>query len=166
MFTDLESSYELLMFNVLAYTAIQIARIFYDAYIPKAWLDPDLKLFHSYAWEDNGRIYERLFHISRWKDYLPTVSSPTHFDKTHFTSLDEDYIKQFIWELNMAESHHLRSIITCLVFALWNPLDMFLFVFTVNVLIHLPFIMIQRYNRPRLRHILSEVQTRATLASA
>ena len=160
MLTNWESSITLFIFNVIVYALIQYLRVFIDPYLPESWFSPKQKYYKCYAWEDNGKFYDRVFKVSKWKDYLPTVNSSTNFNKKKITGRGVDYFEQFLQEINMAESHHIRSILTTLVFALWNPSGMFIFFFMLSAAAQLPFIIIQRYNRPRMQKVVYDLRVR------
>ncbi len=151
---SVSSSWELFFINFFIYSFIQVVRIVVDYFLPKSWTDPSRKWFQVHKWEDQGRFYERHFRITSWKDRLPNINSLNNFDKTHLLSHSPEYLEAFVREINLGESHHVRSICTTLIFALWNPPGMFLLVFLLSFLIQVPFIMIHRYNRPRLLRLL------------
>ena len=153
MFFNLESSFELFLFNAVVYAILQILRIVIDHYLPTSHTDLDKKHFQSFAWEENGNFYDRHFKVSKWKDYLPSIDFTAGFSKRHIIANNSAYFEQFIREMNMAESHHVRSIISTLIFFIWNPLNMFLLVLTLSILVQAPFIIIQRYNRPRMHDL-------------
>ncbi len=160
MFFNLKSSFELFIFNVVVYAIMQLLRLVVDQHLPKSHTDLDRKIFQSYTWEDKGNFYDKYFKVSKWKDYLPSINFTAGFSKRHIVENSSAYFEQFIREMNMSESNHIRSILSTLVFAIWNPLNMFLLVMALSVLIQAPFIIIQRYNRPRMVAILESVKIR------
>lgn len=110
------------------------------------WLRP-------FGWERNGKIYDSVFRIRRWKDYIPSVSA---FDKKELASSpDAGYLSRFVLESVRAELCHILAIIAGLAICLLTPaaadIRILLWMATVNF----PCIMIQRYNRPRLMRILN-----------
>lgn len=154
MLFSIASGWELFWFDVIVYAVLQILRIFIDYILPKRWFTTDRPWFATYKWEDGGKFYEKYFRVNCWKDFLPAVNSLNNFDKRHLKSLDAEYLEQFVFETRLGESHHVRSIVETLFFALWNPPGLFLLVFTLSFLIQAPFIIIQRYNRPRLLRLI------------
>lgn len=102
-------------------------------------------------WEKNGEIYQKLFRIRSWKEYIP-VAGP--FDKRSIRSDEVSYISIFILETVRAELAHWLCLVAT-VYALISFNEQFyssiLFFFLA---INLPCIMIQRYNRPRLERVL------------
>ena len=102
-------------------------------------------------WEDNGKTYQRLFCIRAWKDHVPSVG---RFDKRNFQSDRNDYISLFILESVRAEvTHYLCLLFTAAALFIHEggiPDAMPFFFLMIN----LPCIMIQRFNRPRLEKVL------------
>ncbi len=96
-------------------------------------------------------FYKRGLHINAWKDYVPSVGP---FDKKTLKANSAEYYSLFILETIRAEMAHVFCIlITLLVLYLYKPSYPFaipLFYLVINV----PCIIIQRYNRARLERIL------------
>jgi len=102
--------------------------------------------------EDQGMFYQRCFHIRKWKDYVPSFGA---FEKKHLTKeVSNEYSCRFILETVRAEAtHHLCIISTILILLISKP-DNAIGFYLFFLLINLPCILIQRYNRPRLEHLL------------
>ncbi len=154
MFFSISSGWELFWLDVFIYIVQQIARVFIDYLLPKSWSDSSRWWFQCFAWEDGGKFYEKYFKVSYWKDFLPVVNGLNEVDKSHLQSLEPEYLESFIHDINLGESNHVRSIIMTGIFIIWNPPGMFFLIFTLSFLGHLPFIIIQRYNRPRMQRLL------------
>jgi glycosyl-4,4'-diaponeurosporenoate acyltransferase len=140
-----------------------LARILLDPLIPASWLNPDRWPFRTYSWEDGGDYYRRVWHIDAWKDHLPTFAGATRFSKRHLSRSDSEYLNQFIVETCRGESNHARAIGSVMVMKLWTPTALWVFILAIAVAGNLPFIAIQRYNRPRLRRTLELAGHRAML---
>lgn len=158
MLFDIQFSWPLVLFDLLIYALLQVSRMCLDMILPQQWFDPNKPYYHSWSWEQNGAFYQRHFHIRTWKDKLPSVNSLDHFSKKNLGQLSPNYLRQFIFQTCRGESHHVRSILTTAVFLMWNPTGLFLLIFLLSTLGNLPFIFIQRYNRPRLRAILTQIE--------
>ena len=102
--------------------------------------------------EQNGEIYQKLFRIRSWKEYVPAVGV---FDKKNLRrDLSREYVSQYLLESLRAELCHEYAIIFAIVL-------IFLTVDSANpkiilwaVMLNAPCIMIQRYNRPRFEKLL------------
>ncbi len=114
-----------------------------------------LKLYHvlkPFSWEKNGRVYEKLFHIKAWKDYVPSVGA---FDKKNLSmNPDKEYLSRFILESVRAELCHEGAIIFGLLISALTPDATRRRILLWTALVNIPCMMIQRYNRPRLERIL------------
>ncbi|HEY9093334.1 MAG TPA: hypothetical protein VIN62_00615 [Candidatus Cryosericum sp.] len=152
-----DAATRLVLLDILLYAAFQTIRIGTDRLLPASWINPDSWYFRPKTWERGGRFYEDHFHINRWKDRLPAVDGFNAISKKRLGGVSADYLRQFVVETCRGESHHVRTIVETAVFALWNPPSIFWAVFIIGGLCQLPFIMVQRYNRPRLEELLAEV---------
>lgn len=119
-------------------------------------------LFELLPFEKDGRIYATLFGINEWKDILPDGGSINRygFGKTRMASLDLFYLHKFHLETMRAEAIHWVGMTTSLVFLFRHPWPRNLLTFFGAILIDLPFIMIQRYNRPRVMKLILSKEAR------
>lgn len=152
---------QLFWFNFMLYWAATVVRILIDPYLPAAWFDPQRPMYRTHDWEEHGRIYRRL-QIDRWKDRLPSFTRRGALSKKRLTTSDPEYLHKFVVETCRAESNHVRAVLSVVVMKLWTPLPSWLFVLAIAALGNLPFILIQRYNRPRLQRALEAARRRAT----
>lgn len=121
-----------------------------DLYSYKKWL------FRERKWEDKGRIYERLFRVKSWKSKLPDISDfmKWRFNKKHLAESGSDYLSIFLTESCKSEFTHWMIILSTLLFRLWSDFTSTFFFLLLASVLNLPYIIIQRYNRPRLIHLL------------
>ena len=107
--------------------------------------------FRSYAWEKNGKVYDHLA-IRKWKNKVPDVSRVLKLllpKKVASGTRSED-LKKLIKETCVAEIIHC-GLIVCSIVVLWiAPGKEGLLLYSLCLIGNLPFIMIQRYNRPQL----------------
>lgn len=115
-------------------------------------LDPEAFPFRSFDFEENGKFYER-FGIRRWKNKVPDMSKYwKRLPRKKMTPGDgADKTGILIQETCVAELVHWGLILFSLgIFLFWRTPGAVCFFFLYNLLGNVPFIMIQRYNRPRL----------------
>lgn len=96
-----------------------------------------------------GNLYKSI-RIKKWKDKLPAVNATLKNMKSNLTP---EYLDKIIMHTYYAEFGHLLIAVLGFLCILLNPNDYFLMAFSFSVLnffIHIPFYLIQRYNRPRL----------------
>ncbi|MGD9605101.1 MAG: glycosyl-4,4'-diaponeurosporenoate acyltransferase [Bacilli bacterium] len=115
-------------------------------------------IFKIRAWEQNGFIYERIFHVRRWKKFLPDGSKVVKggYQKSHLHDFSEENLHRFIIESARAELTHWLAIIPFWVFGLFMPLYAVFIMLLYALIVNLPCIIAQRYNRPRVIHLMNK----------
>ena len=127
--------------------------------LPREWFDCGRPLFRIREWERNGLIYERVG-IRRWKDKVPDMSRiiRSMLPKRLSTGAPDENARLVLRETCVAEFIHIELILTGLGCLLIWPGAGGAVVFLLWVLGNVPFIWIQRYNRPRLTRLLGRME--------
>ena len=127
--------------------------------IPDSSFDTNSWLYRTHNWEKGGRIYDRVFKIRLWKHLLPDGAAvfDAGFKKKTLQSIDEKYLEGFIKETCRAELAHWLQIAPFWVFALWSPFFVIWIMLTYALLVNMPCIIAQRYNRPRIMALKVEI---------
>jgi hypothetical protein len=114
------------------------------------------KLAPPPRWEDGGRLYDRVFRVTRWKRALPDGAAwfKRGFRKKSFLSHDRAYLWRFLIETCRGELVHWVVMLCWPLFLLWNPPHVGALMLIYALLANLPFIVVQRYNRFRLQRML------------
>jgi glycosyl-4,4'-diaponeurosporenoate acyltransferase len=107
------------------------------------------------------KFYNYFFKIKKWKNKVPEYSgrnslskSNKKFVKKKFESCNINYIREFITATYLGEIYHEMSfLITPFLFFLF-PVFISVIFSVILVIINLPCILIQRYNRARLRKLV------------
>lgn len=135
----------ILFFNSLFFTYV-------GQKIPHKFLLPNKWLFKERHWEKGGAIYQQIFKVKVWKTLLPEVSDfvKSVFRKKRLWAFTKDYLAYFILESCKAELTHWLIIYSAFFISLWNSISASWTVFWLSVILNYPYIIIQRYNRPRL----------------
>lgn len=119
--------------------------------------------YAPWGWEDSGRFYEKLG-IRRWKDFLPDVSRLFSFivpRKAFSGRPDAAKLRDMLMETCVAERVHVILCVAGLAMPVLWPGPWGWALYGVYVLLgNVPFIMIQRYNRPRFQRMLSAAEAR------
>lgn len=125
------------------------------------FFNKDISFMKTRKWENCGKIYQDILKIKQWKDKLPELRLPTKqkFKKKSFDSIQPDYIQRFVAETRRAEFTHTIIILGSLVFYFINSFFMGSIIFITATILNLPFIIIQRYNRPRILRISCKVKS-------
>jgi glycosyl-4,4'-diaponeurosporenoate acyltransferase len=128
--------------------------------IPLKFFSPKIWLFKERLWEKGGDIYQQLFRVKSWKTSLPEVGDfiKSVFKKKHLWEFTKDYLSCFILESCKAELTHWIIIVSAFLISWWDRISVSWAVFWFSVLLNSPYIIIQRYNRPRiLKLVLNNV---------
>jgi glycosyl-4,4'-diaponeurosporenoate acyltransferase len=119
-------------------------------------LSRDGWLLRQRAFEDDGRWYRRRLRIHRWKDRLPEAGAlfAGGLSKRQLPSYDVAGLELFARETRRAELAHWWALCCGPVFVLWNPPVASALLIGYGVVVNLPFVLIQRYNRFRIQALL------------
>ena len=119
--------------------------------------DCSKRQYQPRPWEQNGKWYQKHLKIKKWKDRLPQHIGKEGFSKKNFTTVSLGYIDDFILETCRGEWDHSRNCIYGLIsLAISPPIVGFVFLL-ITLLLNVPFIIIQRYNRFRLQALRQKV---------
>lgn len=141
--------------NVISWPLIQLGLAWLFTRLPVSCFT----LRHCWSWEADGRFYERMLRIKRWKDHLPDGSAwiGGGFAKANLASRDRAYLERFHRETWRGELCHWFAIGFTPLFFLWNPWWADLVMVAYALAANLPCILAQRYNRVRIHRLLSRL---------
>ncbi len=108
-------------------------------------------IFQCFSFEDQGKIYHKL-HIRQWQNRVPDMSKifPRFMPKKKMESLKIDHLERMIQETCIAELiHALLCVAGLYCIKLWSGFGGIM-MSILNTIGNAVFIVIQRYNRPRL----------------
>ena len=120
--------------------------------LPRRWFVPDRFPYACAAWEREGRVYEKLG-IQHWKTLVPDMSRLFHrmTPKRFVQRPDAQSLLLLLQETCVAELVHWLLILFSPLIFLCVDGELGILIFLVYVFWgNLPFILIQRYNRPKL----------------
>lgn len=139
------------LYAVLYIAALGILSHFLGQALPRAHFSAERFPYRAAQWEKGGKAYEELG-IKRWKDHLPDMSKiMPDMVKKKMSAAKEQGMEVLIEETCVAECVHWALIVLSLgIFLFWRSPWSIVFWLVYNILGNLPFIIIQRYNRPRL----------------
>ena len=121
--------------------------------LPKNLMKYDRFPFTPFKWEKNGKIYNHL-HVRKWMKKVPDMSrvmTKQMKRKELPGGFDDNDVKYLLDETCIAESvHTMLCIFGLYCIKLWKTKGGVIFWILYTVVFNLPYIIIQRYNRPRL----------------
>lgn len=125
---------------------------FFGEAIPRKNIDFEKAPFRPLKWENDGKIYEKL-NIRKWKNKVPDMSKicrdmiPKKFD----ISSNAESLRLLILETCVAEIvHNVLSVLGFVCMLIWDGLGGFIVTLIWIIFGNVPYIIIQRYNRPKL----------------
>lgn len=118
--------------------------------------------FSCHPFEEDGRIYERLFRVSKWKDRMTDAAHifASTGEKRSGGFGNAEAVRGFIQETCAAEATHLMLIAVSPVILFICPNGWRRFFFIAYFIANLMDIIIQRYNRPRLAKVYQRLLKR------
>lgn len=112
------------------------------------------KKMKSYQWEQAGQTYQQYFHIKKWKSHVPELGN--QFCKDHLQGNSKEHLNRFVLETIRAELCHEIALVLAIPLILGADPSHANWAIPYSALANIPFIMIQRYNRPRLEKLLEK----------
>ena len=144
----------------IVWPILQIGAALICLYLPNRLLSSDNFIFRSRNFEKEGELYENYFKVRRWKHLLPdggTILKKHAFRKKKLDSFSKDHLNRFLIESARGELTHWLAIIPFWVFGFFAPAQVILYMFIYALLVNLPCIIAQRYNRPRVQRLLRKM---------
>jgi glycosyl-4,4'-diaponeurosporenoate acyltransferase len=140
----------------LAWIVLQVGSGYITYRMPRRFFAADCWFYRARRWEKGGATYNRLFRIKRWKDSLPEAGAlfPGGISKRDLQSRTIEHVQLFVMETRRAELTHWLPVLFSFSFFAWNPVNVAIWMPVVGFVGNVPFIMVQRYIRPRLAAIV------------
>ena len=139
-----------------------IVGFFSGRIMPKRWIKPEKGCFRSFSFEKNGAVYEKLG-IRKWQNRVPDMSRilPFMMPAKNLSGDYEDRLLVMIQETCVAELVHIVvSVLGLPCLWMWPGAGGVIVTAIFIGLLNLPFILIQRYNRPRLIRLQQKLLSR------
>lgn len=122
--------------------------------VPRNNINADSFPYKSFSWEHNGEVYDRI-NVRKWKNKVPDLSRYVNFlYKKHLESRPtSEQLDRLIRESCVAEFVHIMLIVATPLCYLSIDSGYSLLFSVLYALGNLPYIIIQRYNRPTFKRI-------------
>ncbi len=139
---------------------ISLLAFFVGRMMPYSWFSWDRFPYKSYPFEKDGKIYLKL-KINKWQSKVPDMSKifPGLIPPKKLLDSSAESLNVLIKETCIAELIHWMFAVIglagiCICPNVWGVLIVAVYI----VVGHFPFILIQRYNRPRLVRLQTRMQ--------
>lgn len=152
--------------DIIAWILIHLSLGYISARIPISHFDPGKRLYRTFSWEKGGKIYDSVFHVRSWKKFIPGLGKITSnkFSLQKLASSDLDYLKTWLKESCRAEWCHWVMMLPGFFFFLWNSVEVGWWMVAYAVANNSIPIILQRYNRPRIRKMIALLEKHPTMS--
>lgn len=149
-----------ILIDIAAWFVIHMGVSLAALHRPDRPFEKDGWLYKTRGWEQGGLFWQKQFAVRRWKAFLPDGGAlfKKGFAKKHLQAADPAYLAAFIRESRRAEWTHWIAMPFALLFFLWNPPTVGVFMIVYALAVNLPCIVAQRFNRPRLQKWLGRLK--------
>lgn len=147
--------------NIVGAASVHAAAGYAAHRLPATSLQRDGRLLRLRPWERNGICYRRLLAVHRWKDRVPEAGAvfAGGVSKRALPSRSAEGLARFAVETRRAERSHWWAMSIGPLALLWNPPIGAIAMVAYGLLVNVPFVVIQRYNRARVERVLRRVAT-------
>ena len=138
------------------------AGFFFGRLLARIPLTPDKGWFRCFGFEKDGAVYEKL-HIRRWQAKVPDMSRilPALMPPKNLSGDYGERLPVMIRETCVAEiTHMVISVLGLPCLWIWPGIGGITVTAIFILLLNVPYILIQRYNRPRLIRLQRKLQAR------
>ncbi|NLW88799.1 MAG: glycosyl-4,4'-diaponeurosporenoate acyltransferase [Clostridiaceae bacterium] len=145
----------------IVWPILQVGAALLCLFLPDRVFSPDRFIYRTHSFEKQGRIYDSIFRVSRWKHLLPdggTVWKKRGYAKRRLLNFSEENLRKYLVESCRAEMTHWLAIFPFWVFGLFTPPFVPWIMLAYAVVINGPCIIAQRYNRPRIQRLLGKMK--------
>lgn len=141
----------------LAWAGFGIASGWLVNRVPLRRLDHDSRLTRIRPFEERGRWYDRHLKVRWWKDRLPEAGGWFRggVAKDRIRSFRTQDLERLTAETRRAEWVHWANIGFGATFLFWTEPLVAAVMVAFGAVVHLPFVIVQRYNRARLLYVLA-----------
>jgi len=152
------------LLDIVAWVGFHLSIGYLSSRIPLMWLNPNHPFFQTLPWEKGGEIYQRWFRVRDWKRIIPNGSAlyKGAFSIKNLNNADLAYLQRWLVESVRAEVCHWIMILPGFLFFFWNNVVVGWVMVAYAFLNNLVPIIMQRYNRPRMRKLLAQLERKCS----
>lgn len=143
---------------IILWPLLQVAAAWVSRLLPAPYFQSTVGFYSSHRWESGGSFYQRVFRIRKWKHLLPDGGAMVGgYAKKHLTDYSRQNLETFIEESCRAEFSHWLAMLPFWVFGFFAEFTIIYLMLAYAVVINLPCILAQRFNRPRIQKVLERL---------
>ena len=148
------------LLNLLTFFFFSVIITYLSNKMPNRFYSSDSWLLRQREWEKRGIFYQRVFRVKLWKKLMPELGDivKSVFPKKRIKEYTREYLKKYIFESCKSEVTHWCIIFSTLLFFLWNEFKPAMMMVLLAIILNLPYIIIQRYNRPRIMVMVENIE--------
>lgn len=150
--------------NIMFFLFLSVLITYISNKVPEAVYYYKGWLFKEREWEKGGQFYQDKLKVKNWKKHMPELGDfvKSVFPKKYIREYSKEYLLVYLTESCKAELTHWAIILSTLIMGLWNDFNMTLLMLIIAFSLNIPFVIIQRFNRPRILRIMKpyEIQMR------
>ncbi len=150
-----------ILLTVIYFILIGQGCFFFGLLLPRERFDEKAFPYKAFVWEGKGKIYDTL-HIKKWKRRVPDMSMVTDkiFPKRLSSVISAEKLNRLVKESCVAEFiHYILSALGLGFYYIWKGKAGAVLT-VLYILGNLPYIMIQRYNRPHFISLREKLKLR------
>ncbi len=141
--------------------AVGLACFFFGRSLPRELFCENSHPYKCYKWEKNGQIYN-VFRVKKWKSKVPDMSVITNkiFPK-RIGKMASEEMDRLVKESCVAEMvHYMLCIFAIGIYNIWKGKIGILLASLYILIGNVPYIIIQRYNRPNFISLRDKLRER------
>lgn len=147
----------ILFVNLLLIILWHLIVLFLCMHLNPCFFNPERSIYSIRSWETDGNFYINILKIKKWKDKLPQFVTKNGFSKRSLNKrLNREYIERFMFETCRAEWNHFMCCMYFIISFFINTWVNAIIFSVVPIVVNLPFLFIQRFNRIRLYKLLNK----------
>jgi glycosyl-4,4'-diaponeurosporenoate acyltransferase len=145
-----------ILLDIVMWAVIHVGVSYTVTRMPVRYFNPEAWLYKKRPWEKEGKLYEALFGVKTWKGLLPDGAAVFKggFTKKKLKKNDDAYLERFLKETCRGELVHWITLFFAPIFFLWNLWWVGLIMIGYALIVNMPCIITQRFNRIRFRRIV------------
>ncbi len=149
--------------DILAWLIFHLGIGYTCSKLPLEHFDPNHSWYQTKPWERGGEIDQLLFRVKDWKNIIPSGAALYRgaYEIKHLTSVTIENVSLWVKESCRSEFCHWAMIIPGFFFFLWNSVEGGMWMMAYAVLNNLVPLVMQRYNRPRARRLLYQLEQKS-----